>query len=131
MSGTGKPHTVKTLVIDDNHRPEADTPLCRLDDIDAVGAKGFSFGEGREAFTMFVVRRNDEVWGYVNHCPHVGGNLDWVPDQFFDLEKTHIMCATHGAKFEFDTGICVSAPCPGAKLEPIAVEISGGDVVIA
>ncbi len=111
--------------------PPAGTVLCKFDDIPSVGAKGFTFGEGREAFKMFVVRRNDGIWGYVNNCPHVGGPLDWVEDQFLDYEKTHILCATHGAQFRFEDGLCVSPPCPGAHLTPVPVEISDGNVVIA
>ena len=54
-----------------------------------------------------------------------------VEDQFLDYEKTHILCATHGAQFRFEDGLCVSPPCPGAHLTPVAVEISGAEVVIA
>jgi len=105
--------------------------VCRLDDLAAVGSKGVSFGDDRFAFAMFVVRRNDQVWGYVNDCPHAHGPLEFVPDQFLDLEKTHILCSRHGATFRFEDGLCISTPCPGAKLKPVGVEIANGDIVIA
>lgn len=111
--------------------PPAGTPICRLDELAAVGSKGISFGQDRFAFSMFVVRRNDRVYGYVNNCPHTDGPLEFVPDQFLDLEKTHIMCSRHGALFRFEDGLCVSAPCPGASLTPVAVEIVDGEIVIA
>ena len=110
--------------------PEPGTELCALEEIPAIGGKGFVFGEGKERFPMFVIRRNDEVKGYLNECPHVGGPLDWVSDQFLDIEKTHILCATHGARFRIDNGLCISPPCPGALLTPVAVEVIEGMVVI-
>ena len=112
-------------------RPAVGTLVCRLEDIKAVGSKGISFGDGRFAFSMFVVRRNDKVYGYVNDCPHVGGPLEWVPDQFLDFERTHILCSRHGALFRFEDGLCVSTPCPGAHLKPVAIEIVDGEILIA
>ena len=110
--------------------PEPGTELCALADIPAIGGKGFVFGSGTDRFPMFVIRRNDEVKGYHNECPHVGGPLDWVSDQFLDKEKTHILCATHGARFRIDNGLCISPPCPGALLTPVAVEVVDGKVFV-
>jgi nitrite reductase/ring-hydroxylating ferredoxin subunit len=112
-------------------RPRAGTVVCRLADLKSVGSKGISFGEGRFAFLMFVVRRNDEVYAYVNDCPHTRGPLEWLPDQFLDVERTHILCSRHGALFRFEDGLCVSAPCPGAHLTPVGIEIRDGDILIA
>jgi nitrite reductase/ring-hydroxylating ferredoxin subunit len=111
--------------------PPAGTRLCALNDLKAIDGKGFSFGQGRFAFSMFVVRRNDKVYGYLNDCPHTRGPLEFTPDQFLDVEKTHILCSRHGAVFRFEDGLCISTPCPGAYLTPVAVEIIAGDVVIA
>lgn len=111
--------------------PAAGSHVCRLDDLGLVGSKGIVFGEGRLAFKMFVVRRSDRVYGYVNNCPHANGPLEFVPDQFLDREKTHIMCSRHGALFRFEDGLCVSAPCPGAHLTPVAIEVLEGEIVIA
>jgi nitrite reductase/ring-hydroxylating ferredoxin subunit len=110
--------------------PAPGTELCALTDIPAIGGKGFVFGQGSERFAMFVIRRNDEVKGYVNECPHVGGPLDWVSDQFLDTEKTHILCATHGARFRIDNGLCISPPCPGALLTPVNVDVSDGMILM-
>ncbi len=56
--------------------------LCRLDEIALPGSKGFSLGQGAARREIFVVRGGDGVWAYENSCPHTGGMLDWVPDQF-------------------------------------------------
>tara|TARA_A100001037_G_C15125441_1_gene625919 strand:- start:456 stop:713 length:258 start_codon:yes stop_codon:yes gene_type:complete len=80
---------------------------------------------------MFVVRRGEDVFGYVNICPHARTPLDWTPDQFLTRDKTNLLCATHGAQFRIEDGFCVAGPCPGASLIPVPIAISDGDVVIS
>ena len=98
--------------------------LCRLDELADPGSRGFSV-EGAE---IFLVRRGRLVAAYVNSCPHTGGPLDWVPDQFLDLERRHILCATHGALFRLEDGHCLAGPCAGDRLTPVAVELVDGVV---
>jgi len=42
----------------------------------------------------------------------------------------HLICSTHGTIFEKNTGICVEGPCPGAALDPLAVDMDGGSLVV-
>jgi nitrite reductase/ring-hydroxylating ferredoxin subunit len=72
--------------------------------------------------TVFFVRYEGGVHGYVNRCAHVPMELDWNPGQFFDSSGLYLMCSTHGAIYEPDTGRCVGGPCRGARLRPLAVE---------
>ena len=46
------------------------------------------------------------------------------------LDKSHILCATHGAEFRIEDGFCVLGPCRGQSLEPISVSVRDGDVVL-
>jgi nitrite reductase/ring-hydroxylating ferredoxin subunit len=98
--------------------------LCRLADIPDPGSRGFEV-EGR---ATFLVRRGDVIAGYVNSCPHTGGPLDWVEHQFLDLERRHILCATHGALFRIEDGYCLAGPCRGKRLTPVAVTLSADEV---
>jgi nitrite reductase/ring-hydroxylating ferredoxin subunit len=79
---------------------------------------------------IFVVRRGDKAYGYVNSCPHAASSLDWVENQFMSLDKSHILCATHGAEFRINDGFCVFGPCRGQSLAPVAVSVRGGDVAL-
>ena len=101
--------------------------LCRLDDIEDGQAKGFTLGQGLEAREIFVVRQGARAFGYVNSCPHLGTPLDWQGDRFISLDSGLIMCATHGALFEFADGFCVDGPCVGQNLElaPVVVDDDG------
>lgn len=104
--------------------------LCRLEDIPDGGAKGFPGPPG--SFTgLFVVRRGAEVFAYVNSCPHVGLPLDPVPDRFLDRKGELIVCAAHGARFRVEDGHCVSGPCLGDALEPVAVRVEDGEIRVA
>lgn len=93
--------------------------LCRLDDIEDGEGKGFADG-GR---AIFVVRQGQRVHGYVNSCPHTGTPLDWAEDRFISADSGLILCATHGAQFAIADGKCLSGPCVGAYLQPVAVTV--------
>ena len=103
--------------------------LCALDDIPDGGARGFGASPG--GFTgLFAVRRGERVFAYVNSCPHVGVSLDWAPHQFLSRDGAQIVCATHGAMFEIETGRCMEGPCGGQALEAVEVRIEGGRILV-
>jgi len=79
---------------------------------------------------VFVVRQGDRAYGYLNQCPHTGGPLDWVPDQFLNLEQDHIQCATHDALFHIQDGFCVAGPCAGDHLTPVPTSVENGEIVV-
>ncbi|RMD61658.1 MAG: Rieske (2Fe-2S) protein [Alphaproteobacteria bacterium] len=102
--------------------------LCRLDEIEDGAGRGFTLPDGRE---IFIVRQDAAVFGYLNVCPHQGTPLDWAPDTFISEDSGLILCATHGAQFRIEDGLCVSGPCAGDRLSPVPVAIEGDSVVIA
>ena len=81
-----------------------------------------------EAPTGFVVRFKGAPYAYLNRCAHVPMELDWVQGQFFESGGEFIMCATHGAVYRPDTGVCAGGPCRGGKLRPITVREVDGKV---
>jgi len=108
--------------------PAGDRVLCRLDEIAAPGSKGI----GDDPVALFVVRdAAGRVFAYANRCPHTGGPLDWVPDQFLTRARDRILCATHGAEFRITDGHCLRGPCAGAALAPVAVVMRDGLVLRA
>tara|TARA_Y100001936_G_scaffold204926_1_gene208656 strand:+ start:29391 stop:29762 length:372 start_codon:yes stop_codon:yes gene_type:complete len=114
----------KPEIIEDLGR---DTVLCALSDIEDPGSKGFRVGR-RER--LFVVRKGDDVFAYMNLCPHQGVTLDWKPDAFLTSEAEYILCAVHGALFEIEDGMCVYGPCLGRSLAPIEVRIEDGNIML-
>ncbi len=108
--------------------PKPGAKLCRLDEIEDPGGRGFEYRDGDRLYRMFVVRRGDRVWGYQNRCPHARTPLDWITDRFLTRDKVHLLCATHGAEFVIDTGKCVTGPCIGRSLNPWPVRLEDGVV---
>jgi nitrite reductase/ring-hydroxylating ferredoxin subunit len=103
--------------------------LCRLDDIPDGGAKGF--GPPTGGFTgLFAVRRGDAVFVYVNSCPHIGVPLDWAPDRFLTRDASRIICATHGAEFGIEDGVCLRGPCLGDRLEAVMIDVEDGIILV-
>jgi len=102
--------------------------LCRLDEIEDRGAKGFDLAEGQPG--IFVVRLGDAVYGYVNDCPHWRISLDFVPGRFMNLERTMILCSNHGARFNIADGRCTWGPCRGERLRPVPVRVHDGCVIL-
>jgi len=103
--------------------------LCRLDDIPDGGAKGF--GPPAGGFTgLFAIRRGETVVVYVNACPHIGVPLDWAPDRFLTSDGARIICATHGAEFDIESGACLRGPCLGDRLEAVMIQITDGMILV-
>lgn len=104
--------------------------LCSLCDLPDPGSRAFAIGAGAWPVRGFVVRRGEEVFAYVNRCPHAGHPLNLRPHRFLTADGSLILCNSHGAMFEIDTGACVAGPCPGQRLRRIAVRIDDGRIVL-
>ncbi len=104
--------------------------LCALDDVPNPGARGFQLNLAGEEVELFIVRKGDKIFGYFNRCPHTGVNLDWLPDKFLDAAAKVIVCATHGALFDIETGRCLEGPCAGDRLTPVSLEIRRGRIFL-
>lgn len=101
--------------------------LCTLGALPDPGAKGFEFEQADgELLRLFVVRKGAVLAAYVNRCPHTGAPLEWLPDQFLDLDNSFIECAMHGALFRLEDGYCVRGPCPGRSLTSLPIQETDG-----
>ena len=103
--------------------------LLALPEITDPGTFEFSWGEGSWPLSLFVVRRGDAVFGFVNRCPHAGHELNLLPNEFLTRDGELLMCRSHGARFRVEDGFCVLGPCPGALLRSFAVGVVDGIVV--
>jgi nitrite reductase/ring-hydroxylating ferredoxin subunit len=96
--------------------------ICAADAL-SDGGKGIRFpvtAFGEDAIA-FVVRYGHRPYAYLNRCAHVPMELDWTEGEFFESSGLYLMCATHGALYEPDTGHCAGGPCRGGKLQPLQV----------
>jgi nitrite reductase/ring-hydroxylating ferredoxin subunit len=104
--------------------------LCRLDDIPDGGATAVdaTLADGDES--LILLRRGDQVRGYLNVCPHAGRRLDYAPGKFL-LKNDTLICAVHGATFNQGDGLCIAGPCRGEHLRTVAVQVGDGEVRLA
>ncbi|MFW5452025.1 Rieske (2Fe-2S) protein [Thioalkalivibrio sulfidiphilus] len=105
-------------------------PLCHLKDLEATGALGLTVDLGEGPVGIFVVRQDKTVRAYLNRCPHRGTPLEWQDHQFLDDEGALIVCATHGALFRIEDGLCVAGPCKRQSLTPVPVRVEGQAVLL-
>jgi len=81
----------------------------RVDELAHGQTRKFKLRRGKRDFEAMLVNYQGRHFAYVNRCPHVGINLDWVDNQFFTVEPP--------------TGECVWGPCLGASLQSLPLEI--------
>jgi nitrite reductase/ring-hydroxylating ferredoxin subunit len=105
--------------------------VASLAEIDDPGAREFRAGDGDWPFRGFVVRWQGAVYAYANSCAHLGHPLNLDPEGFFNPDRTLLLCSSHGAVFEPDTGLCAAGPCVGASLRGLAVRVADGEIYVA
>lgn len=112
---------------------ETERVVCRVDEL-VDGGRAIRFevalsGAARQ-MSCFAIKYDNAVYAYINSCPHRGTELDWQPGEVFEESGLYLMCATHGALFEPDSGLCVGGPCHGARLRSLLIKVVGNDVVL-
>ena len=106
---------------------KSDSYICLSEDLKS-GGTGIEFTvlKDDEILPAFAIRFRDVVYAYINRCSHMELKLNFVNDDFFDLDKKNLICATHGAVYDPTTGACLGGPCNGLGLVPITVcELEG------
>ena len=102
--------------------------LAALEDggVVAVRLSPDASGRPREAIILFDSLRI--VRAYVNLCRHLPIPLDAASRDF--VRDGQLQCATHGARYRLQDGLCVAGPCRGASLFALEVHIEGDDVFV-
>ena len=105
-------------------------PLATLKALEQQGSLDFVLDEKNSMKTGFLIYYEEAVYAYLNQCPHTKVELNWMPNQFMDVENRFVQCATHGALFEPASGECIHGPCLGQYLEKIEIEIESGKIYL-
>jgi nitrite reductase/ring-hydroxylating ferredoxin subunit len=105
---------------------ESRIPLCNSADlVDGGLAVPFDVVYGGQTCRAFAIRFKGQVHAYLNRCTHVAMEMDWQPDRFFDDSGRWLLCGTHGAVYQPDTGACASGPCRGPLVRIELTESEG------
>lgn len=100
--------------------------LCDMDQIPDSQSKGFT-ANGQ---SILVINKYNKIHIYLNSCPHLGIQMEMIPDQFLDATHSLIMCSMHGALFTIDEGLCISGPCFDQKLKSIPFTIRDDKIFV-
>jgi len=78
----------------------------------------------------FLINDRGSFHAYVNRCRHMPTPLDFVRDEFVSDDGRFLRCYTHGALYEFSTGLCVDGPCNGESHFRLPVRIDRGEILV-
>ncbi|MDR7151198.1 nitrite reductase/ring-hydroxylating ferredoxin subunit [Hydrogenophaga palleronii] len=102
--------------------------LCNSRDLTDGGmAVPFDVSYAGQTCRAFAIRYRGHPHAYLNRCAHVAMEMDWQPDRFFDDSGRWLLCATHGAVYEPDTGACKGGPCRGGLVK---IDLKESDGVV-
>ena len=93
----------------------------------------FSSARATGRFRGIVVRRGGTVAAYANICPHKGHPLNLAEDDFLITVPGGgqlLRCASHGALFVPENGLCVFGPCSGRSLRRLECRVADGVVLV-
>ncbi|MDP2257082.1 MAG: Rieske 2Fe-2S domain-containing protein [Polaromonas sp.] len=103
-------------------------PLCNSRDLLEGGqAVPFDINYAGQTCRAFAIRYNGLPHAYLNRCTHVAMELDWQPNRIFDDSGQWLLCASHGAAYQPDTGQCAGGPCHGGLVK---ITLSENDGVV-
>ncbi|PIX75037.1 MAG: (2Fe-2S)-binding protein, partial [Rhodocyclales bacterium CG_4_10_14_3_um_filter_68_10] len=85
--------------------------ICASSDL-VEGGPGvrFQVQEGEGLAAAFAIRWRGRVRAWLNRCAHIGVELDWMPGRFHDDSGLYLICSTHGALYQPDSGRCAGGP---------------------
>jgi nitrite reductase/ring-hydroxylating ferredoxin subunit len=101
-------------------------PLCNASDlVDSSEAVPFDVMYGGQTCRGFAIRFEGQAHAYLNRCAHIPMEMDYQPNRFFDDSGQWLVCATHGAIYQPDTGECRGGPCQGGLVKIGTSEADG------
>ena len=105
---------------------QALVPLCNSANLSNSGeAVPFDVVYAGQTCRAFAIRFQDQVYAYLNRCAHVAMEMDFQPNRFFDSTGQWLMCATHGAAYQPQTGACRDGPCRSGLVKIDLIEFDG------
>lgn len=105
--------------------------IARVEEMRPGSVKKFWLICQKYRVDAFLINYQGTFHAYVNRCRHMTTPLDFVRYQFFTEDGRRLICLTHGALYEPDSGVCVEGPCKGLALYRLPVLIDRGEVLVS
>lgn len=100
--------------------------VCQINSIPENGSHAIEFDQS----ALFAIKKREQIFIYINRCPHLHTPLNWEPNRFLNNSGDLIQCSTHGALFDIESGECLQGPCLGQSLQAIDYEVKDGNIWI-
>lgn len=81
--------------------------------------------EGMRREALVLRDERGEVRAFRNLCKHLPILLDAGSRRYLTPDGAALFCATHGARYRLEDGLCVYGPCKGASLDAVRIEREG------
>ncbi|MDX2129388.1 MAG: Rieske (2Fe-2S) protein [Chloroherpetonaceae bacterium] len=104
--------------------------VVAVDELDEGKSILFSIKIGESLREGFLIKHNDEIYAYLNICPHADVPIASEQKGAFTADKRYLICRTHWAMFHPETGVCVSGPCPIADLTRLKVVVDNDIIFV-
>jgi nitrite reductase/ring-hydroxylating ferredoxin subunit len=108
--------------------------MQRIASVVDIPAEGLRFGYREGPFDeegLLLAVGGGEVRAYKNQCRHLAVPLDdRDPGQLWDADRRYLVCASHGARYRPEDGLCVDGPCKGSHLKPLPIEVRDGEIFL-
>ncbi|WP_232476031.1 Rieske (2Fe-2S) protein [Flavisphingomonas formosensis] len=101
-----------------------------MDEIEDGTARVYEIELSERRFRGLIARRGERLFGFVDRCPHAAVPLTRSATDD-PIDNGLIQCCWHGARFEMESGYCVSGPCQGRSLSPWPIAVKGDRIVTA
>ncbi|MDH3442476.1 MAG: Rieske 2Fe-2S domain-containing protein [Deltaproteobacteria bacterium] len=105
--------------------------VAKIDELGPGGVKKFWLICKQYRIDAFLVNDRGQFHAYVNRCRHMPTPLDFLRNKFLSDDRRYLMCYTHGALYEFATGLCIAGPCKGESLYRLPVLVDQGEVLVS
>lgn len=109
-------------------QPRIRYKIAQAGELQPGESKKFLLEIGGADEECFIINYKGHFYAYVNRCRHVPMAMDWVDNQFFCEQGRYLMCQTHNAYYQPDSGECIAGPpgTAGKFLYRVAIEIVDG-----
>ena len=104
--------------------------VARVNEVQPGAVKKFWLICQQYRLDAILINDQGNYYAYVNRCRHMPTPLDFVRDEFFSDDRRYLQCYTHGALYEFASGLCVSGPCKGESLYRLPVRVDNDEVLV-
>ena len=84
--------------------------IARVEEMAPGSVKKFWLICQKYRIDCFLINYQGKYHAYINRCRHMTTPLDFVRYQFFTEDGKRLICLTHGALYEPETGLCIDGP---------------------